>query len=55
MLVLGEIFIEIKNNRVIKEKAGLLKERVGNLYLQSEDVADVLNEYFVSIFRHRWQ
>lgn len=43
-------YICIKNKRLGREKVGPLKDKGGNLFLASEEVAEVLNEYFTLVF-----
>lgn len=40
------MYIESKN--VTREKAGMLKDTGGNLTFESDDVDEVLSEYFIS-------
>eukprot|EP00061_Rhincodon_typus_P013145 g39329.t1 len=43
-------YIYIKNKRITWEKVEPLKDKGGNLCLEAEDVGEILNEYFVSVF-----
>eukprot|EP00061_Rhincodon_typus_P011433 g36429.t1 len=40
----------IKNKRTTREKVGPRKDKGGNLYLEAENVGEILNEYFASVF-----
>ena len=40
----------IKSKRVARERVGPLKDRGGNLCVEPEEMGEVLNEYFASVF-----
>eukprot|EP00061_Rhincodon_typus_P005144 g24309.t1 len=40
----------IKSKRVARERTGPVKDKGGNLCVEPEEVGEVLNEYFVSVF-----
>ena len=45
-----DFYPDIKSKRVARDRVGSLKDRGGNLCVEPEEMGEVLNEYFASVF-----